>query len=118
MTLKPIEIRLSDAENLINKITWTPHITNQRHGADIAKLYEVEEKTIALVRFHPGASAQPHIHDGFETIYVISGAYSDDSGTHTAGDLVIYPDQSIHGWSSESGALLYVVWGGKTSIVK
>ena len=117
MNLTPIEINLINTEKLTEQVTWNSHKENQRQGADIATLYVDGDKSIALVRFHPGASAKPHLHNGFETIYVISGAYTDNSGTHIEGDLVIYPDQSIHSWKSETGALLYVVWGGSTLLV-
>ncbi len=117
MNITPIKLNLQKLVISSEQVTWNPHKTNQRQGADISILYETGEQSIALVRFQPGASAKPHLHNCFESIYVISGSYSDDNGNYSEGDLIIYPDKSIHAWSSKKGALLYVVWGGKTSVV-
>ncbi len=111
-----IKLNFLDIERLKKSVVWEPHKKNNRKGAEASKLYSIKDKVIALVKFHPGSNAIKHIHNNFEAIYVIDGGYSDEYGTYKQGDLLIYPDQSSHSWSSENGALLYVVWGGNTTI--
>jgi anti-sigma factor ChrR (cupin superfamily) len=48
----------------------------------------IEDKTIALVIFHSGSSSVEHVHNNFETIYVIDGEYYDEYGIHKQGDLL------------------------------
>ncbi|MHA7854677.1 cupin domain-containing protein [Marinobacter shengliensis] len=117
MEASPIRINLNCGHDSLSGLPWLKHDSNQRKGAEIADLYQNGAQRIALVRFHPSAHAEAHIHHGFESILVLEGGYSDSMGRYTQGDLVIYPDGSVHNWTSENGALLYVVWGGETALV-
>ncbi|MEP7728556.1 cupin domain-containing protein [Marinomonas primoryensis] len=112
MMIEIVKINLKDSKYFLHNLDWNDHNNNNRSGAQINTLYENEDKSIALVRFNPGAEAKPHIHNGFESIFVIEGSYQDEFGRHIEGDLIIYPNNSVHSWSSQEGALLYVVWGG------
>lgn len=115
MNNNPFKINFKNTD--LDDVRWIKHDTNNRKGAEIFTIYMNEDKTVALVKFLPGAFADAHLHKGFECIYVIDGEYEDETGKYKHGDLVVYSDQSIHSWSSTTGALLYVVWGGKTVLI-
>ena len=76
----PMRINLNYLDESISSLPWLKHDSNQRKGAEIAKLYQNGAQKIALVRFHPGAYAEAHIHNGFESILVLEGEYSDSGG--------------------------------------
>ncbi|MBU2897037.1 cupin domain-containing protein [Vibrio hepatarius] len=97
-------------------INWEAHNTLGRNGARIATLYHCEKtaQKISIVQCQPGARADCHIHDGHETFLILDGCFTDDFGTYRKGDFVIYEPGSKHAWSSDEGALICAIWGGKT----
>ena len=64
----------------------------------------------AVLRYAPGASVPPHLHQGEENIYVISGAQQDDRGVYQAGAHVINHPGTSHTVASPEGCLVLVVW--------
>ena len=54
-----------------------------RHGVDILRVCGNAESgpSVALLRYQPGAHVPAHRHLGFEVIYVLSGAQSDERGS-------------------------------------
>jgi len=66
--------------------------------------------SVALLRYEPGAHVPLHRHTGFELIYVLSGAQSDERGTYSAGSLVINPTGDEHSVRSDEGCLVLIVW--------
>jgi drug/metabolite transporter (DMT)-like permease/quercetin dioxygenase-like cupin family protein len=106
--------------DLDSSVEWTTHGTQGRHGAMIHEIYRHGEppRRVALVRFTPGSSAPSHRHTGYETILILSGAYTDDFGEHRQGELVVYPPGSEHGWRSSVGATLFVVWDAPTELIE
>jgi anti-sigma factor ChrR (cupin superfamily) len=64
----------------------------------------------AVLAYEPGASVPRHRHPGVETIVVLDGVQSDESGDYAAGALVINPEGSEHSvWSSE-GCVVLIQW--------
>lgn len=117
MTIANItKIDASDTVRLLRELNWTEHSSQGRHGALIHELYRQGEpaRRVALVRFTPGSSAPAHRHTSFETIHVLEGAYTDEFGEHRQGEIVLYPPDSEHTWTSPGGATLFVVWDGPT----
>jgi anti-sigma factor ChrR (cupin superfamily) len=66
--------------------------------------------SVALLRYEPGARVPLHRHMGFELIYVLSGAQSDERGTYAAGSLVVNPEGDQHSVRSEEGCLVLIAW--------
>ena len=50
-----------------------------------------------LIRMEPGCSYPRHRHKGFEEIFVLEGAFSDELGTYGEGESLRYEDGSVHG---------------------
>lgn len=63
-----------------------------------------------LMRVDPGASAPLHDHAELEQIYVIEGTFSDDETTYRAGDFAVRAPGVMHTASSETGALVLLVY--------
>jgi anti-sigma factor ChrR (cupin superfamily) len=82
-----------------------------RPGVGILKLAgSGEGPTAALLRYAPGARVPSHRHLGFELIYVLSGAQSDERGTYEAGTLVVNRSGDRHSVWSDEGCLVLIVW--------
>lgn len=118
MSLLPRKVNFSDVSLLLDTVDWQDHSSQGRQGALINYLYHGQQsgQSVALVRFQPRSSAPIHEHLGHESIFVIEGGYEDEYGHHVTGDLVVYQPGSRHSWRSETGATLYVVWGGTTQL--
>ena len=65
---------------------------------------------VALLRYAPGAHVPKHIHTGLETILVLSGSQSDESGTYAAGSLVLNPKDTSHSVWSHDGCVVLIEW--------
>lgn len=83
-----------------------------RDGIEVHWLYrgEGDGPSAALLKYQPGAQAPLHSHPGYEHIYVLQGAQSDEYGEHGAGSLTINPPGSAHSVSSPEGCIVYAVW--------
>jgi anti-sigma factor ChrR (cupin superfamily) len=83
-----------------------------RTGVDLLRLCG-DAKTgpsVALLRYAPGARVPSHRHTGFEVIYVLSGAQSDERGTYGAGTLVVHREGDAHSVWSDDGCLVLITW--------
>ena len=80
-----------------------------RDGIEIASLL-VGEPAIAVLRYQPGAGVPWHRHPAPETILVLDGTQTDQSGTLGAGALAINPAGSAHSVWSETGCAVLIQW--------
>lgn len=80
-----------------------------REGVTIAPLLE-GEPALALLTYAPGARVPRHRHLGLETILVLDGSQSDESGRYGAGALVLNPAGSEHSVWSEEGCTVLIQW--------
>lgn len=112
----PLVVNFDALINNPDLISWEKHNTLGRNGARISTLFQCDktDQKISIVQCQPGARADCHIHDGHETFLILDGSFMDDFGTYHKGDFVIYEPGSKHAWSSEEGALICAIWGGKT----
>lgn len=107
---------LKDVLNAVRSkedLPWVPYTANGRTKTDIVHLYqdaEVDGSSAALVRYHPGAHTQRHLHPGYEMIFVLDGVLHNDAGAHPAGTLEVCPPNSEHALWSEEGCTFLVVW--------
>ncbi len=53
-------------------------------------------RALVLIRMEPGCGYPRHRHRGPEQLLVVHGAYTDDRGTHSAGQFVLYDDGTEH----------------------
>jgi anti-sigma factor ChrR (cupin superfamily) len=65
-------------------------------------------RVTSLVRFDPGAHFPPHGHPDGESILVLDGIFSDESGGFPAGTWLFNPEGSRHAPFSRGGCLILV----------
>lgn len=87
---------------------WRP----LREGVDVLYLSGDRERgpSVALLRYAAGACVPEHEHPGFEVIYVLAGAQSDERASYSAGALVVNRAGSRHRVWSDEGCLVLIVW--------
>lgn len=94
-------------------LPWLPYTANGRTKTDIVRLYQdagPDGPSAALVRYHPGARTQRHLHPGYELIFVLDGVLQNDAGVHHPGTLEVCPPNSEHALWSDEGCTFLVVW--------
>lgn len=92
-----------------------------REGVEIAPLMTLpgaSSPAVALLRYAPGASVPRHEHLGTETICVLTGSQSDDSGTYRAGDVAINEPGSRHRVWSDEGCVVLISWAAPVRFVE
>jgi anti-sigma factor ChrR (cupin superfamily) len=80
-----------------------------REGVEVCRLWQGPPE-VAMLRYAPGASVPMHRHLGLETILVLTGSQSDDSGTYPAGSLMFNPAGSSHRVWSDPGCVVLIQW--------
>ena len=81
-------------------------------GIWVKPLYEDAdrgERTL-LVRMDPGARSEPHSHEGFEQVYVLSGSFQDDNRLLREGDHCCRTPGVMHSAFSEEGVLVLAIY--------
>jgi len=83
-----------------------------RHGIEVHWLRKGSdaEPTVAVLKYQAGASVPRHRHIGLETIVVLEGVQSDESGDYAAGTVVLNPVGTEHSvWTTE-GCVVLIHW--------
>jgi predicted ChrR family anti-sigma factor len=109
MSLQPIVLEnLAGISEWQDRLSWQPF----RAGVEIYELYGDRRQgaAAALLRYQPGAEVPSHEHLGFEHIFVLAGAQSDQNGHYLAGTLVINPPQTQHQVTSVQGCIVLAIW--------
>ncbi|WP_163851635.1 cupin domain-containing protein [Pseudooceanicola aestuarii] len=90
-----------------------------RPGVEICSLWRdgPDGGEWAVLRYQPGASVPRHRHPGMETILVLEGAQSDETGTYRAGDMVCNAPGSVHSVRSDSGCMVLIFWAQPVEIL-
>jgi anti-sigma factor ChrR (cupin superfamily) len=73
----------------------------ERRGGEIAR-------ATSIVRYAPGSSFSPHVHDEGEEFLVLEGVFSDDTGDFAAGTYVRNPPGSRHAPFTKRGCVIFV----------
>ena len=82
-----------------------------RDGVEIHVLHEAPDGArAAILRYRPGAEVPPHRHEGYEYIYVLEGAQSDERGSYSAGSFVVNEPGHTHRVRSENGCVVLIIW--------
>ncbi len=72
-----------------------------------------------LIRLASDFVDRPHVHDGFEWVYVLEGSFTDQAGEHKAGDFVVNTTEGVHQpRTGPDGCLLFIVWTGSVTPVE
>jgi anti-sigma factor ChrR (cupin superfamily) len=97
---------------LVELATRSSGFTRLRDGVEILRLAGDGQTgaSAALLRYGPGARVPAHRHAGFEVIYVVSGAQSDERGTYPAGSLVVNRPGDEHSVWSDAGCVVLILW--------
>jgi anti-sigma factor ChrR (cupin superfamily) len=68
------------------------------------------EPSVAILAYEPGASVPRHRHAGLETIVVLDGVQSDESGDYAAGTVVLNRAGTEHSVWSDAGCVVLIQW--------
>ena len=80
-----------------------------REGIEIFHLWRGQPE-VALLRYAPGSGVPRHRHRGLETIIVLDGTQSDESGSYPAGSIVFNPAETEHSVWSDDGCTVLIQW--------
>ncbi len=82
-----------------------------REGVEICHISgDPDGASVALLRYQPGASVPFHEHTGLETILVLEGSQTDESGTYRAGTFVTNAAGTRHSVRSHDGCVVLIHW--------
>ena len=68
------------------------------------------EPSVAILKYQPGASVPRHRHAGMETIVVLEGTQSDESGDYPAGSIFLNPVGTEHSVWTATGCVVLIQW--------
>ncbi len=102
--------------NLLNGGWQTLKFDPFREGIEIC-LLRSKFPQVALLRYAAGASVPRHRHTGLETIIVLEGEQSDESGSYPQGSVVLNPQGSEHSVWSSSGCVVLIQWESAVEFV-
>ena len=68
------------------------------------------DPSLALLKYAPGAGVPRHRHLGLETIMVLEGTQSDESGEYRQGDVVLNAAGSEHSVWTTDGCVVLIHW--------
>ena len=79
------------------------------HGLKVMPLRMDGDATVELLRIEPGSGAPRHTHDGQEYTLVVSGAFTDETGTYGPGDLSIAGPDCEHRPVADPGVTCFAL---------
>lgn len=68
------------------------------------------EPSVAVLKYAPGSRVPRHRHTGLETIVVLEGIQSDESGDYAPGTVVLNPAGFEHSVWSAQGCVVLIQW--------
>lgn len=80
--------------------------------------FEGEAPGVALLKYEAGASVPRHLHVGLETIFVLEGSQSDETGKYPAGSYIVNAPGSEHSVWSEDGCVVLIQWDKPVQILE
>ncbi|MGF1860890.1 cupin domain-containing protein [Photobacterium profundum] len=102
-----------DHDLQIENLKFEPIEKNGRASAEVHWLFKPEEangSAAAVIRYFAGGDAPPHLHTGFELIYMLEGSMQTSTGEVSKNDLILLKPESIHKSSSKAGCLALIIW--------
>ncbi|MDO9418455.1 cupin domain-containing protein [Pararhizobium sp.] len=78
--------------------------------------FEGDQPGVALLKYAPGASVPRHRHEGLETILVLDGIQSDESGDYGEGSYLVNLAGTEHSVWSKTGCVVLIQWDRPVTI--
>lgn len=72
--------------------------------------FESDQPGVALLKYEVGAAVPRHRHEGLETILVLDGIQSDETGDYAKGCYIVNAAGSEHSVWSETGCVVLIQW--------
>jgi anti-sigma factor ChrR (cupin superfamily) len=76
-----------------------------------------DQPGVALLRYAPGASVPRHRHEGLETILVLEGVQSDETGDYDVGRYLVNAPGTEHSVWSKGGCVVLIQWDRPVTIL-
>ena len=83
-----------------------------REGIEVYWLIkgDASDPSVAVLKYEPGSAVPRHRHAGLETIVILDGVQSDESGDYAAGTAVLNEIGSEHSVWSKEGCVVLIQW--------
>ncbi len=83
-----------------------------RQGIEVHWLIKggASDPSVAVLNYEPGSAVPRHRHAGLETIVILDGVQSDESGDYAAGAVVLNEIGSEHSVWSKEGCVVLIQW--------
>ncbi len=82
------------------------------------KAFDGGQPGVALLHYEPGGSVPRHRHEGLETILVLEGIQSDETGDYEAGTYIVNTEGSEHSVWSKEGCVVLIQWDRPVTILE
>jgi anti-sigma factor ChrR (cupin superfamily) len=79
--------------------------------------FEQDQPGVALLAYEAGASVPRHRHEGLETILVLDGTQSDESGVSGRGSYLVNAAGTEHSVWSDTGCVVLIQWDRPVTIL-
>jgi anti-sigma factor ChrR (cupin superfamily) len=91
-----------------------------RPGIDVHWLMtgDTSEPTVAVLKYAAGSRVPRHRHVGLETIVVMDGTQSDESGDYPTGTVILNPPGSEHSVWTDQGCVVLIQWDKPITFVE
>ncbi|MCF3642442.1 cupin domain-containing protein [Rhizobium sp. TRM95111] len=80
------------------------------------KPFEGDQPGVALLKYEAGAVVPRHRHEGLETILVLHGTQSDETGDYGAGTYIVNAAGTEHSVWSDTGCVVLIQWDRPVTI--
>ena len=81
------------------------------------KPFEGDQPGVALLKYEAGAVVPRHRHEGLETILVLQGTQSDETGDYGAGTYIVNAAGTEHSVWSDTGCVVLIQWDRPVTIL-
>ena len=83
-----------------------------REGIEVHWLIKggASDPSVAVLKYEPGSAVPRHSHAGLETIVILDGVQSDESGDCAEGTVVLNEIGSEHSVWSKEGCVVLIQW--------
>ena len=82
------------------------------------KPFEGDQPGVALLKYEAGAVVPRHRHEGLETILVLQGTQSDETGDYGAGTYIVNAAGTEHSVWSDTGCVVLIQWDRPVTILE
>ena len=72
--------------------------------------FEGDQPGVALLKYEAGAAVPRHLHQGLETILVLEGTQSDETGDYDRGSYIVNAAGTEHSVWSDTGCVVLIQW--------